>query len=571
MIRKIAVFGFCALLIAGCDRDETDTSAPGETASDAGTGSADATNMLFDRIDADTAWLMANIETIPDELSEKLWAPLQSMADLNRETYNTIADELDEAPVAAAILREFARIDSREAFTERGLEPNGHWAIHAVSLSPFVHWELSDPEAFRATLDRIAAEAETELTWREVEDVEVLWAEMEDIGLALSYDDHFATVAIVPDNEALLRRVANLDQPATAFEANELERFASDRGYTPYASGFMEFGRIVDQLLDGEDAMMAAAEESSALREIAGNEACRAELDALVELFPRATLGYTDVSSDFMAFDMTVEADADFAERMQVVADTPVDLDREDAGLLEFGLALNIVGARDFAREIVAGWVETPPQCELFASIRENAEEWEMALNQPIPPVVTNFNGLHLNLENVTLGENSNVESAEGSLALFMRNPQMMLGMAQMFSPELASVQLEAGGEPQPVPEGVIPNMPEGISAFIGLGEAALGLAVGEAQKDRLNETMEPGDGGSAILSYGINFAGYADALGELMAGMQEQLEAMGEDTDASDPSEAMAALAELYDYTEASMHLTERGIEFRSTMTLKD
>jgi len=571
MIRNIAVFGFCALLIAGCGRDEADTSSPGEPASDASTASADASNMLFNRIDADTAWLMANLETIPDDLSEKLWAPLQSMADLNRENYNTVADELDEAPVAAAILREFARIDSREAFAERGLAPNGHWAIHAVSLSPFVHWELSDPEAFRATLDRIAEDAETELSWRQVEDVEVLWAEMEDVGLALSYDDHFATVAIVPDNAALLRRVANLDQPATALDAKDLERFANDRGYTPYASGYMEFGRIVDQLLDGDDAMMAAARESSPLGEIAGNDACRAELDALVGLFPRATLGYTDIRSDFMAFDMTIEADAAFAERMQVIADTPVNLDRDDAGVFELGMALNIVGARDFAREIVAGWVETPPQCELFENIRENAEDWQMALNQPIPPVVTSFHGMHMNLESLTLGENSNVESAEGSLALFMRNPQMMLGMAQMFSPELASVQLEAGGEPQPIPAGIIPNMPEGISAFLGLGEAALGLAVGEAQKDRLSAAMDPGEGGSAILSYGINFAGYADALGELMAGMQQQLEAMGEEAAASDPSEAMAAMAELYDYTKASMHLTERGIGFRSTMTLKE
>ena len=256
---------------------------------------------------------------------------------------------------------------------------------------------------------------------------------------------------------------------------------------------------------------------------------------------------------------------------MKVISDTPVDLDKADAGLLEFGMALNIVGARDFAREIVAGWVETPPQCPLFDAIRQNAEDWQLALNQPIPPVVTNFHGLRLNLEDVKLGENSSVESAEGSLALFMRNPQMMLGMAQMFSPELASLQLQPGGEPQPVPAGVIPNLPEGVSAWIGLGDAALGLAVGEDQKSQLNETMDPGEGGTAIISYGINFEGYAEALGDLMAGMEEQLQAMGEESGAANPSEAMSAMAELYEYTEASMHLTERGIEFRSTMTLKD
>lgn len=568
MIRKIALIGFCSLLVAGCGRDEADTAAPADAESGA---RADAAGALFQRIDADTAWLVANLETMPEGLSEKLWAPLASMSEFNRETYTDVADELDEAPLVAAVLREFAQIDSREAFTERGLDPNGHWALHAVSLYPFVHWQLSDSEAFRATLDRIAADAGTELTWREIEDVPVMWAEMEELGLALSYDEQFATLAIVPDNGALLRRVANLDQPAKAYAPADLASFSDERGYTPYGSGFVDFAHVVSQVLDGDDAMLAAAREASPLGEIAGNAACRSELGALVDIFPRASLGYSEVSETFMAFDMTVEADPAFAERMRVIADTPVSLDDDEAGLLGFGLAFNIVGARDFAREIVAGWVENPPECQLFENIREKAGDWQLALNQPIPPVVTNFHGLRLNVENVTLGENSNLESAEGSLALFMRNPQMMLGMAQMFSPELAALQLEPGGEPQPVPAGVIPNLPEGISALIGLGDTALGLAVGEAQKARLDEAMDPGTGGDAILSYGINFAGYAEALDGLMAGMQEQLEAMGEDGDAANPSEAMSAMAELYEYTQASMHLTGRGIEFRSTMTLKD
>lgn len=566
MIRKIAVFGFCTLLVAGCGRDEAQTQAPAGAETGA---AADTSSALFQRVDADTAWLLANLETMPEDLSEKLWAPLSSMSELNRQTYNNVAEELDDSPIAAAILREFAKIDSREAFTERGLEPNGHWAVHAVSIYPFVHWQLSDADAFEATLERIAADAETELNWREIEDAKVLWAEMEDLGLALSYDDQFATVAIVPDNAALLRRVANLDQPANAYDPAKLESFSGERGYTPYGAGFVDFGQLVGHLLDGDDAMLAGLRESTPLGQIAGNEACRSELGSLVELFPRASLGYTEVSETFMAFDMTVEAESSFAERMQVIADTPVDLNQSDAGLLEFGLALNIVGARDFAREIVAGWVENPPQCQLFENIREKAKDWQLALNQPIPPVVTNFHGLRLNLEDITLGENSSVESAEGSLALFMRNPQMMLGMAQMFSPELAAMQLEPGGEPQPVPAGIIPNLPEGISAWMGLGDAALGLAVGEDQKDQLDETLDPGEGGNAVISYGIDFGGYAKAMDGLMAGMQEQFEAMGEET--ANPAEAMRAMAELYDYTEASMHLTERGIEFRSTMTLKD
>ncbi|NBB92542.1 MAG: hypothetical protein GVY32_05150 [Gammaproteobacteria bacterium] len=569
MIRKIALIGFCALLVTGCGRDEEETTAPAQA--DSSAGQADVSSALFTRIDAEPAFLIANLEPVPEDLSEELWAPLQSMADFNSTTYNDLAEDLDESPVAAALLREFAQIDSREAFAERGLHPNGHWAFHSVALYPFAHWQLSDAEDFRAMLDRVTADAGEEVSWRDIEDAQVLWVAMEEgFGVAIAYDEQFATVALIPDNAALLRRVANLDQPARAYDASELADFSNSRGFTPYGAGFIEFGRIVDQLLDGDEEMLAAARESSPLGEIAGNAACRKELGALVDLFPRTSLGYTEISDSSMVSMMTVETNAEFAERLQALVDTPVELGDTRGGVFDFGLAINIVGARDFGRELVAGWVENPPQCEMFKAIRENAADWQMALNQPIPPVVTNFHGLRLSVDSIEMGEGSSVESAEATLAMFMRNPQMMLGMAQMFSPELASLQLEPGGEPQPVPAGVIPNLPAGIQAFIGLGEGGLGLAVGESQRDQLAGALEPGEGGNAMLTYGIDFAGYAQAMEGLFSGMQQQLEALGEEGTA-DPSQTMSALAELYDYSHMGIYLSDRGIELRSVMTLAD
>jgi hypothetical protein len=571
MLRKLFLLGLTALLIAGCGRDEGETEptpAPEQE-------SADLSTALFERIDADTPWLLANTDTVPEDLVERMWAPLGSMSEFNEQTYSSMADEVeDDSAIAAALLRELAAIDSKEAFTERGLHPNGYYALHGVSIYPFMHWQLSDAEAFRATLERIAANADVELPWRTIDDREVLWVPMEQFGFALAHDEQFATAAIIPDNMALLRRVAGLDEPAESYDPDALAAFGDERGFTPYGTGFIEFDRVISELLDGDDEMLAMLREDSPLGAVAEDEACRNELDALVRTFPRMSLGYSELSAEAMTFDAAIETSPSFAERLVPLADTPVSLDSpSDGGLLDFGLALNIVAARDLAREIVAGWVESPPQCMLFDNIRDNAEDWQLALNQPIPPMVTNFNGLRLGLQDIQMGEDANVESAEATVALFMRNPQMLMGMAQMFSPEMAAMQLEPGGEPQRLPEGAIPNMPVELPAFVALGESAIGLAIGENQADRLPEAMESGEGGSAILSYGIDFAGYAEALDSLMEGFGAQFQDMDEaDMEAAgDPGEAMAALAEIYGYSHSSIHLTERGIEFRSSMTLAD
>src|SRR5699024_3393157 len=120
MIRKLAVLGFSTLLVVGCGQDEADSSAS-DRPFDADSDQSDIAATLFDRVDADTALLLANLEPIPEDLSEKLWAPLQSMSDFHSKNYNELADELDDAPVAAAILREFSKIDGAAAFAERGL------------------------------------------------------------------------------------------------------------------------------------------------------------------------------------------------------------------------------------------------------------------------------------------------------------------------------------------------------------------------------------------------------------------------------------------------------------------
>ena len=115
--------------------------------------------------------------------------------------------------------------------------------------------------------------------------------------------------------------------------------------------------------------------------------------------------------------------------------------------------------------------------------------------------------------------------------------------------------------------------MPEGIQAFLAVANGGLGIAVGEAQRSRLLEDLAPGDGDDAVFSYGFHLANYAQALEGLLSEMRSELEEMGQDgaIQNADPTASLSALAEIYDYTTASVHLSPRGIEFRSELLLKE
>jgi hypothetical protein len=560
---KSLLLMIAALMLTACGRDDAETVSDSATP---GTAATEATS-LFERIDGDAVYVFANLDTLPDDLVKVFWEPLEGMADFNRKNYGMMADQIEEdSRLAAALLREFAEITSIEAVEARGLNANGHWAVHAISIYPVMHWALKDQQAFAATLERLATESGTELPRRSVDGEEIIWVDMGNFGAAIHYDDAFVTIGVIPDDGALLRRIANIDQPTSAYNPRNLSSFNRERGFTSYGSGYVDFGGLIARLLDADDPLTAAVRQRENLTEVANNPACQAELGALTSLMPRFSMGATRVDRRQVTALGRLETNQELGNKLAGIANTPVNLDTSGAGLISGALAFNLIAARDFGRELVGGWVDNPPECPLFNNIRDNAADWQLALNRPIPPFVTNLQGFRFNMDRLAIDDAFQVQEAQGTLAVFMRNPQMLIGMAQMFSPELAELNLSPGAEPQALPPGTIPNMPN-LPAFLALSDGAIGLAVGEGYDARIRGALEPGQSDSAILSYGINIAEYGrfmeQMMGQAMADMDDDEYDMGS-------FDFMGKLGESYDESIFSINLTPSGIDFISSATLK-
>ena len=571
MMRKILFLLFLPLALAACGRDDADDPTvadaldapdrPAEAVADA------ADPALFERIDADTIYVFANLAPMPEDLAELFWAPLESMSAMNRQTYGQMADTAEpRSPLAAALLREIGQIDSRAAWEARGLHANGLWAVHALGLFPVVHMQLSDAALFEATLERIAADAGTELPRRDVGDQSIVWAPMDGAGLAIHHDDNYATLALVADDEAILRRVANVDQSDSPLSPGTLAGFNRTRGFMPHGSGYVDFVTLFDRLLTDDDPFMTAARAAAELEEIAENPACRSELGALTQVFPRFSGGISRMDHQAVTATMRLETEPGLATRLARIARTPMGLDAGSAGLISFGLSMDLIAARDLARDIVAGWVDNPPECELFANIRDNAAEWQLGLNRPIPPVVTNIHGFKVQLDSLSMEGMGNITQAEGLLAVHMRQPQMLIGMAQMFSPELAELNLQPGGDPQPVPAGMIPDMPD-LQAFMAVSDGAIGLAVGETFRDKLTGALAASDPDSAVLGYAFNMKGYGEFLDNMMGQAMADFDL--QDEDEIPPGDILRAMGEHYEESHFTIHLNENGIDFISTVTL--
>ncbi|MEN1728869.1 MAG: hypothetical protein AAGJ52_10570, partial [Pseudomonadota bacterium] len=545
-----------AMMLIGCGGSDDSEGAAANTMS-----ASDGGNPLFERIDADTVMIGANLQRVPEDLVDQLWQPLESMGEYNEMTYKQIAEDAEErSPVIAALMREVATIDSRESVEALGISSNGYWAMHMVSIYPVLHLELSDRDAFVAMLDRVQSESDAPAPTRMVGDQEILWMADQGFGVALHHDERFLTVAMVPDNEGILRRVANVEGPTQAFEASNLADFNGDRGYVGNGSGYMDIRAFFNQLVDTADPLSQPAREILEMGNFLNDTVCRAELDVVFDYFPKMVFGLTTLDTSQMDMEVVVETNADLAGQLAAIADTPVGLSGGETETMSMGVALDLVAARNFARDLVGSWVATPPQCALFADIAANAADWQRALNTPIPPVVTNIRGFRVNIDNFAIDENGQPADLAGNVALFVRNPQMLLGMAQMFSPEVAEMGVEPNGEPKQLPAGLIPNMPD-MGAYVALSDEAIGMSVGEGQQANLPAALVSNEADGAIMAYNINFEGYS----RLMSTMIERINAVQGMDESMPPPDFMADFAEYYDTGSFAIRMTDRGIVFES------
>jgi len=563
MSRLIALFA--ALLLVACS-SESDNQVAENAVTTAAPQPALAAELLA-RIEADTPVLWLSIEPLPQPLLDQLWRQMAALSELQESAYEDIYEDIDE-PLVRALMAELGQLTSPEAYAERGLNINGVAGLHLTGIFPLLHWELSDQEAFAATLARIESQSESPLPRRQVGDQEIIWVNLDEFGLAIHHDPAFMTVGLIADREDLLRRVANLDRPESSLQRTVFNAFTSARGYRQDSAGFIDFRRLLRQVLESDDDILVQARSEGPLAPIANEAACRNELQTLTGLFPRKSFGTTELSADSMSAKVVLETSTELGQRLSALANSPVALGGERAGVLSMGLAINIVAARDFGRSIVGGWVENPPQCSLFSNIAENAANWQLALNRPIPPLVTNLHGARVRLDRLSLTDGAPSDVA-GTVALFMRNPQMMVGMAQMFSPELAGLDLRAGAEPQPLPAGMVPNLGD-IPTWIGLSETGLGLAMGSGQNVALPAALTAGSADSAIFSVGYDMAAYAELLEAGMAGLPGQ-PGVASDFDPSEATAAFGLLAGIYSYMHQSLHLTPDGIDLRLRFDIKD
>ena len=570
------------LALGACDRSK-DEPAVDALVSDAS---------LLRYVPADSPYVLASMEPMPDELLDKLEprvdrilkayeALLLQVVEQGREDADDIEVQganTETLESLAAVGEELATLMSIEGLRGVGIDRDSTAVIYGNGLLPVLRMTLSDPALMEAEFVRLEEKASKPMAVQTIGDQKIRFFEAEEWRVLVALVDKQLVVSSAPaafDDDQVAALLGLTAPDESIADAGTLGVLAERYDYGPYMVGYVDFEAIAETFIaapQGLNAALFASVDPDSMRPEL-SDVCKQEVRGMVAVAPRLVFGYTDVTADAVDSHGILELQGDIASGLAALPAAVPGLGVDNGGLFSFGMSLDLMAARNFYEARLDALDAEPFECDTLAPMVEGLMAGRAALQQPVPPMVYDFRGFKAEIsdvEGLDLQSGRPPERVDGRVVLAMENAPALLALGAMFSPELAALQPEPGGEPVRVEAAQLAGIVDAV--YVALDDDAIGLSFGADMQQGLTGMMaaDPAPDGT-VMSFSMDAGRYYALIGEAAA--------LGQD-DGSDElppemqammREVMLSFSELYDRMNVSVRLTERGIEFDSGITIKE
>ena len=543
-IRLAAMSAILLFTLSACGRD------------DSSAGSSGSANGLLAYVPAGTPYLGGNLEPTPSEVVDGILQKMEPMTDTLQLQLARVKAQIETHPEYAgaesklllALLQELDGKLNRPGLESLGIDLQSYHVVYGMGPYPVMRMSLKDSAALKATIQRVLDNAGIPSPEMDYQG-QPFWKipagsqrRNHDLPISLYVailPDHMA-IGVIPERlEAeLLPAFLGKELPGSSDADERLAALNQQYEYLPYFTGVLDLNLLADEFFNPGTILARSLDEEHAGELADISEQCKVEFRQIIANAPRLVMGTTDLQADVIGVQYLAETPPALAgELVELLAEIPM-ASALSTRLLELSFGIKVGATRDFLREKATAITAAPYQCEHLLELNDYAAQGLDKLQQPIPPFVNNFRGVRLSLSSLSMGGSLPYEAA-GLLAVYVVQPEMFVGMAQMFLPDLSALNLVKGEPPVPVPTSLIP-VPD-IVAFAALSDTAIGVSVGSGEESGLLPFLnEKANDRGILLSANYDAAAYMDFT-ENMSDTMEALAAQEEDGSAGDEDDEFA------------------------------
>lgn len=543
---------------------------------------------LLQYIPEDTPYVMAFTRPMPDEVMDKFEPAIdKTMSAYRRIIKFQLSEEMaklseeeggaEEAKQLQAFMDELLGLLSVQGLRDAGIGRDALFAAYGDGLLPVFRIALSNSAQFDAAVARVEEKSTEKLPTATLQGQTYRYVDLDKMRLVIATLKDDAVITVVPStyDDQRLARTLGLAKPRNSLaKSKEFRALSKEYGFTDHFSGFVDVERIAASLVDdpsGENGELLALAEFDPTEL---SEQCKAEFMSLARIAPRVVLGYTAVNKNYVDTGMVVELRDDIAAGLAMLPAAVPGLGPDLGGLLSFGMSLDPMALRGFYESRLDAMEAEPFECEALAELQAGTVKGRAALAQPVPPIVYGFRGFLANITNIEgmdVATETPPTSIDASFLFAVENAEALVAMASMFSPEVAALNLIPDGKAKLLNVADLSEIAD--QAYAALSSGALSVSLGEGA-DANAEAMLEADIAKErpFMSMAFDAKRYYEFIGEAaMAGDQSD---EGEEVPLEMRAairDAMVSSGEMYERMAFNVHLTDRGVEVNSRMTLAD
>jgi hypothetical protein len=538
---------------------------------------------LLQYVPADTPYVFANPEPLPDDVLDKLEPGIDTMLRAYATLIRTVVDvELEkagedngtaeeDADRMDAVAAELESLMTLDGLRSAGIGRESTMVLYGEGLLPVFRLQLTDSALMEQTISRIEETADMKMATGTIGKQSYRFAGGEEGRLILALVDNDMVVTVVPAShtDELLKSVLGLSKPSKSIaDSGELLQLMEADKFEPYYLLSIDVKRIVATFLDeqsGSNAELLAMMQydASGLSDV-----CKTEIREMAGIAPRIIAGHTEFNTKRVSSNFIVELRQDIADGLATLVAPVQGLGLTKGGLFSFGISLDMLAAREFYSSRLDAMEADPFECENFAELQAGVVQGRELLKQPIPPVAYSIKGFLAvidALEGMDIAHQQPPTSVDASFLLSTDNPQGLVAMGTLFSPELAALDLQPDGKPMKLD--LPPVSPAVSEAYIAMKDNALAISLGQGGADRIVELFDkdfadPAPFMSMFMDAGQYYGFVADSM------------LFAQSADSETPLEVTAAMSDLmramegwFGETSVNVHFTERGVEMPTTV----
>lgn len=521
---------------------------------------------LLQYVPADTPYFLGSLEPFDKSITDAMKPMTESLLESYGELIETVLADADDEPNP---LRPFLKILSDELKSDEdyifGLGYESRMVIYGHGLMPVLRATLDDTKRYDALIARMDADPEVDLKSGKAGDIDFRYLASDEMHAIFARNGDQLIVTATPaaasaELTPLLLGVSKVDKSLA--DSDRLSTLAATHGYLANYLGYIDTAGLLSNFT-GEpsgankvlfDAVGGPPELSAV---------CQTEFASLAAVMPEMNFGYTEASTKKFVGKAVLELREDIAAGMQTLAAAVPGVGGDMGGVGFFSFGIDIGAARDFFGARVEAISAKPYQCEQLAGLNEMAAGMQQGLSTPLPPIVNNFKGAAIVVDDIRNFDIQGGQPPEMDVRaiLAIDDAPSVLAMGQMFLPPLAALSLEPTGEVIDLPPGLIPGVTD--PAYVAISENAVSLGLGSAVKGKLAAMLSaPVTDNPPLQSLGYDMSEYMRFVGDMVE--------KGEEADTKQALNIMRQMQDVMDRSWFSLSADANGVVIDTTVTLK-